>query len=377
MSNLIAEAFAGNVENVRKLVNEDSKKVHEVDDAGDSALHAAVAKGHINVANILISKGANVNLRNKVGSTPLHKAVTSERSAVLVKVLLEANADSNIRNAAGLLPEDLTSNSKLKESLMGKDAVEVQLHVPRERHGAIIGRGGKVLENLRAETKCIITVPPPGDATENITIKGRQANIEAAKEKIQSIVSDSSAQDAARQKQQEKRQKEIDEKRKQYEELKKKRLEREDAARKRELEKAQRESEKIRRKEELKRLKEEEMKKREEERKEREKDYTHAKVPVPKDKHGLIIGKGGQNIKELQLLGVRIVIPDKSSTETNVEVIGPDDVIQEAVERMLEFTNRPVSNGGGDRPPRDNKPKSNKPRSTTNNSNNNARKNNE
>jgi len=376
MSNIIAEAFAGNVENVRKIVNEDTKRVHEVDDAGDSALHAAVAKGHINVANILISKGANVNLRNKVGSTPLHKAVTSERSAVLVKILLEANADANIRNAAGLLPEDLTSNSKLKESLMGKEAVEVQLPVRRERHGAIIGRGGKVLESLRAETKCIITVPPPTDATENITIKGRQVNIEAAKEKILSIVADSSAQDEARQKQQEKRQKEIDEKRKQYEELKKKRLEREEAARKRDLERAQRESEKIRRKEELKRLKDEEMKKREEERKEREKDYTHAKVPVPKDKHGLIIGKGGQNIKELQLLGVRIVIPDKSSTETNVEVIGPDDVIQEAVERMLEFTNRPVSNGGGDRPrPTFRGDRPNKPRTTT--TNNNARKDNE
>ena len=56
--------------------------------------------GHIEVAKALIEAGANVNFRNKDGSTALITAAFFGRIEI-VKALLEAGADKDIRNKDG------------------------------------------------------------------------------------------------------------------------------------------------------------------------------------------------------------------------------------------------------------------------------------
>lgn len=62
---------------------------------GWSPLYRAVICGHYDASKLLLDRGADPNLRNKVGEVPLHQAADagSER---LVQLLLEAHADPNI-----------------------------------------------------------------------------------------------------------------------------------------------------------------------------------------------------------------------------------------------------------------------------------------
>jgi ankyrin repeat protein len=62
------------------------------DEKGDTALHAA---RHLGATRSLLNRGADPNLRNSDGQTPLHKAVRS-LDAPLVSALLKRGADANV-----------------------------------------------------------------------------------------------------------------------------------------------------------------------------------------------------------------------------------------------------------------------------------------
>jgi ankyrin repeat protein len=64
----------GDLETVKKLISADPKLVDAPDREGKTALHYAAAKGHLNVVEWLVQKGANVNARNSSGITPLYLA---------------------------------------------------------------------------------------------------------------------------------------------------------------------------------------------------------------------------------------------------------------------------------------------------------------
>ena len=65
-------------------------------DIGTSPLHEAVTNGFCNVAELLIEKGSNVNLRNKEGKTPLYFAVEN-KDEQLIRLLLKNKADVSMR----------------------------------------------------------------------------------------------------------------------------------------------------------------------------------------------------------------------------------------------------------------------------------------
>lgn len=65
---------------------------------GDTALTTASARGRENIVQLLLDRGANVNLTNKLGLTPL--LITAGRESVahlnILKKLIQANADLNL-----------------------------------------------------------------------------------------------------------------------------------------------------------------------------------------------------------------------------------------------------------------------------------------
>jgi ankyrin repeat protein len=67
---------------------------------GHTALHAAAQEGRMNVVELLIKSGANVNARTPGGTTPLHLASDRNRLAV-VNALLAAKADPNLLDYRG------------------------------------------------------------------------------------------------------------------------------------------------------------------------------------------------------------------------------------------------------------------------------------
>ena len=87
--------FMSNDENAKQSVNKYSR---------DAPLHVAIRSESTQLVSLLISKGANVNIQNGLGDTPVHVAARHGLKDILELLLKEAEAETEIRNLKGLLP---------------------------------------------------------------------------------------------------------------------------------------------------------------------------------------------------------------------------------------------------------------------------------
>jgi ankyrin repeat protein len=104
-SRLHEEAWSGHVEGVSEVLN-GGFDVNWVDSIGESALFGAVAWNRMEVVLYLISRGAEVNLKNIDEWTPLHWAA-SHGGPLMIETLLANGADPNARSKAGEKPIDI------------------------------------------------------------------------------------------------------------------------------------------------------------------------------------------------------------------------------------------------------------------------------
>jgi len=184
-------AAEGKLDEVKRLVEKANIAVDQPDEYGDTALHAAAQNGRNEIVKYLLAKGANPNVRNKVGSTPLHKLVASKyEQKNILKQLLKANADPTIRNGAGKLPEEFVKNKGILIELLGELAITDEINIPKDKHGRVIGKGGQKMTEIRDETHCHITVPDHSDPNTAISVVGRQEGVTRAKELIKEAVTD-------------------------------------------------------------------------------------------------------------------------------------------------------------------------------------------
>ncbi|KAI3783840.1 hypothetical protein L1987_42928 [Smallanthus sonchifolius] len=100
-------AFAreGDTENLIKCV-ESGIPVDIKDSEGRTALHWAVDRGHIETADVLLSRNADVNLKDNEGQTPLHYAAVCERESI-GELLVKKNAATDVKDDDGNYPFDL------------------------------------------------------------------------------------------------------------------------------------------------------------------------------------------------------------------------------------------------------------------------------
>ncbi len=100
---LMYAAINGDLPLVKTLV---LKNKAQLDHIGWTPLHYACAKGHLEVAQFLLSNGAMVDSLSLGGTTPLMMAVQSGND-YLVKLLLDKGANLQLRNEAGLTAIDI------------------------------------------------------------------------------------------------------------------------------------------------------------------------------------------------------------------------------------------------------------------------------
>ena len=103
---LITAAAEGNLDAVKQHVaagTDLNQKDPNPSGAKATALGIAAALGHTEVAIALIEGGANVDQRDKDGSTPLHSAAFLCYPKI-VQALLDKGADKNARNNSGSTP---------------------------------------------------------------------------------------------------------------------------------------------------------------------------------------------------------------------------------------------------------------------------------
>ena len=101
---------------------------------GKTALHCAAKAGFLSVIDLLIEKGATIDAPDNNGETPLFEAIRStikdgEKQRAAIEALLAKGADPNLKNGKGLTPLQIakrmrrTDAGKIVELLRKYDAV--------------------------------------------------------------------------------------------------------------------------------------------------------------------------------------------------------------------------------------------------------------
>ncbi len=101
--NLWGAARLGDLDGIKRYIAEGAEIDALSDDTHLSPLTWATMMGHTEAAELLIKLGADVNVRQEDGGTPLHVAVTLGR-VELTELLLDNGADVNAKNHGGATP---------------------------------------------------------------------------------------------------------------------------------------------------------------------------------------------------------------------------------------------------------------------------------
>ena len=127
---------AGDLVKVKALVEKNPGIVNAKDPGGQTILFAAVSFGRLEIADYLISNGANVNERSNFHMTPLDVACARNAPLSIVRLLVEKGADINFVSEYLGKPLDLaldTDNAALIDYLKSRGATSTALEFKTHR----------------------------------------------------------------------------------------------------------------------------------------------------------------------------------------------------------------------------------------------------
>ncbi|TET06317.1 ankyrin repeat domain-containing protein [Candidatus Dependentiae bacterium] len=93
----------GNYQEIETFLKQEENKCSDF--LKDFFLHLAAIHGRKDIASLLLEKGANVNVQNLFGETPLHLAAIHGRKDI-ASLLLEKGANVNAKDCSGKTPTD-------------------------------------------------------------------------------------------------------------------------------------------------------------------------------------------------------------------------------------------------------------------------------
>ncbi|KAG2498546.1 hypothetical protein HYH03_003297 [Edaphochlamys debaryana] len=119
---LLALARDNKAEELRRLVNEGGLHPDAANEFGQTALHVAALWGNINAVKVLLELGADVNVTNSRGTTPLHFAAAAKKDAMgTCRALLDAGADQEAVDLNGRQPYEMANEEDVRSLLGGPD----------------------------------------------------------------------------------------------------------------------------------------------------------------------------------------------------------------------------------------------------------------
>ena len=98
---VIAAVRAGDRAKLKGLIDVEPALMSSKDPGGSTPLHHAAGFGTADVVTLLLDSGADINAKNRRGSTPLHWAIHDEAK---VRLLLARGADVNAKQVEGRTP---------------------------------------------------------------------------------------------------------------------------------------------------------------------------------------------------------------------------------------------------------------------------------
>ncbi|MGH0153929.1 UNVERIFIED_CONTAM: hypothetical protein FKN15_068767 [Acipenser sinensis] len=103
MDDIFTQCREGNAVAVRLWLDNTENDLNQGDDHGFSPLHWACREGRCNVVDMLIMRGARINVMNRGDDTPLHLASSHGHHDIVTK-LIQCKADTNAVNEHGNTP---------------------------------------------------------------------------------------------------------------------------------------------------------------------------------------------------------------------------------------------------------------------------------
>ncbi len=131
--------FKGNIEAVKQFLA-DGADVNVKDKGGFTPLQWATIEGHKEIAELLIDNGADVNAKNDSGSTPLHSAASLGYKEI-IELLIAKDADVN---AEVVSKTRYNGRTPLDEAIVDNETEIADL---------IRKHGGKTGQELKSEGK--------------------------------------------------------------------------------------------------------------------------------------------------------------------------------------------------------------------------------
>ncbi len=81
-------------------------------------MHAAAYRGYGNVIKLLLDYGANPNVKDKKGRTPLHVAAGSRVKPEVFKILVDAGGNIKAKTNCGLTPIDVAKDRHMESNCL-------------------------------------------------------------------------------------------------------------------------------------------------------------------------------------------------------------------------------------------------------------------
>lgn len=104
----------GSKQEVEKMLAANKNLVNIRNELGSTPLHVAAGNPNSEIAKLLVVKGADVNAKDKNGTTPLHiSAYTGKKG--LVEFFLSKGADAYAQDFKGETPRDFAEHSLNQE----------------------------------------------------------------------------------------------------------------------------------------------------------------------------------------------------------------------------------------------------------------------
>lgn len=136
---IITAATNGNLEKVKNILENDVEQINIKDQVGNTPLHHAGLTGSIVIAELLLSKGADINAVNAQLNTPLHETIINGMDD-MSKYLIEKGSALNKKNIMLKTPLHLAAmfnRLTIAEILIAK-GVEIELRDDYERTAFIL-----------------------------------------------------------------------------------------------------------------------------------------------------------------------------------------------------------------------------------------------
>jgi ankyrin repeat protein len=155
--NIFEAAATGKINNIIRLLARDPQLVNAYTEGGFQALGLACFFGHLDSAEYLVKAGAAVNAqsRNGLKAAPIQSAAAGGHRKI-VKMLLEHNADPNIREQGGYTPLHAAAQNGDEEMIRillyggadltiksndGKTPLDLAMEAGHEKATLILGEG--------------------------------------------------------------------------------------------------------------------------------------------------------------------------------------------------------------------------------------------